>query len=381
MLKQLIVPIVMTAFLTSCSQESVNPKASANQQSPKTVVSVVEVQGELISSRLALPGRVSPFRQSNVRPQVNGVITERTFTQGAQVKKGQQLYNIDDKLFRVALRSAQADVTAEQANVKTLRAKQKRYQDLLTTNAISQQDYDDIEAQLEQALAAVSVAQAEVSLAQVNLDYSKVYAPISGRISRSFFTEGALVTANQSEPLATITQLDPIYVDIQVSSGQVLGMQLALNQRGALPVEVTLVGNLSSATTLMGEVEFSEVVVEESTGTVTLRARLPNPDNLLLPGLFVNTSINQGDVQGLTIPQRAAIRQPNGSLKVWVVDSDNVANLRSIVVGQAIANKWHVLSGLEAGELVVLAGYHKLRPGSVVSAERAQMSQSISASH
>ena len=232
-------------------------------------------------------------------------------------------------------------------------------------NAISGQEYDDVVAQLDQAMAAVSVAEAQVALAEVNMDYTKVYAPISGRISRSFYTEGALVTANQTDPLATITQLDPVYVDVQVSSEQALGLQMALRDKGSLTVDLTIPGSHQSLEGLKGTVEFSEVIVNESTGSVTIRARFPNPDNILLPGLYVRATIHLSDTAALVVPQRATIRQPDGSLSVWVVNGDN-PELRSIGVLQAFDGNWQVSNGLSAGEQIIVAGYHKLRPGAKV---------------
>lgn len=366
MIKKIVITALSVIAIAGCSQEATQSASQAQSQPRGVPVKVINISSEMVSTSLELPGRVSAFRQSHVRPQVNGVITERLFEQGTVVEKGQQLYQIDDLQYRAALASAEADVQSAKASVKTSQAKKQRYEDLLKTNAISQQDYDDIVAQVDQAVAAVSVAEAQVALAKVNMDYTKVYAPISGRISRSFFTEGALVTANQTDPLATITQLDPVYVDVQVSSEQALGMQMALKKQGALTVELSVPGAHQDFTGLTGEVEFSEVVVDESTGSVTIRARFPNEDNLLLPGLYVKAKVNLGDTRSVVVSQRAAIRQPDGSLMVWIVKSDNQTELRPINVLQAFNGKWQVSSGLNEGETVVLAGYQNLRPGASV---------------
>ena len=368
MIKKLVLAALSVSVIavTGCSQESGGQQAAGGQGAPSGVpVNVVTVEQQNVSTTLELPGRVSAFRQSHVRPQVTGVITQRLFEQGTVVEKGQQLYQIDDLQYKAALNSAKADVASANANVKTLKAKAARYKDLMKVNAISGQEYDDVVAQLDQAMAAVSVAEAQVALAEVNMDYTKVYAPISGRISRSFYTEGALVTANQTDPLATITQLDPVYVDVQVSSEQALGLQMALRDKGSLTVDLTIPGSHQSLEGLKGTVEFSEVIVNESTGSVTIRARFPNPDNILLPGLYVRAIIHLSDTAALVVPQRATIRQPDGSLSVWVVNGDN-PELRSIGVLQAFDGNWQVSNGLSAGEQIIVAGYHKLRPGAKV---------------
>ena len=370
MIKKFVIAALSVSVIaiTGCSQESAGQQAAGGQRAPSGVpVNVVTVEQQTVSTTLELPGRVSAFRQSHVRPQVTGVITKRLFEQGTVVEKGQQLYQIDDLQYKAALASAKADVASANANVKTLKAKAARYKDLMKINAISGQEYDDVVAQLDQAMAAVSVAEAQVSLAEVNMDYTKVYAPISGRISRSFYTEGALVTANQTDPLATITQLDPVYVDVQVSSEQAIGLQMALRDKGSLTVGLTIPGSHQSLAGLEGTVEFSEVIVNESTGSVTIRARFPNPDNILLPGLYVRAIIHLADTSALVVPQRATIRQPDGSLSVWVVNGDN-PELRSIGVLQAFDGNWQVSNGLAAGEQIIVAGYHKLRPGAKVMA-------------
>ena len=343
----------------------------ANAASPAAggqAVSVLTVENETIFVSRSLPGRISAFRQSQVRPQVNGLITERLFEEGANVKKGEQLYQIDDARYKAALVSAQADLRSARSMIASVKAKNERYQNLVEINAVSRQEFDDARADLDQANAGVAVAKAAVDVAQVNLDYTKVYAPIDGRIGRSLVTEGALVTANQAEPLAVITQLDPVYVDMQQPSGEAMQLQQAL-LRGQDEVPVTVMLGQGNEITYAhkGTLKFSEVTIDETTGSITLRATVPNPDDVLMPGLFVRASLAIGQKEALLVPQRATTRNPNGSLSVWVVDEENKAQNRIIEVGEAYESNWIVQSGLNAGETIIIEGYQKIASGALVS--------------
>ncbi len=345
-----------------------NPAAS-DGAAPPQAVAVLELAPETITFSHQLPGRVSPYRQSQVRPQVDGIITERLFEEGADVEKGQQLYQIDDARYEAALNSAKADLKSAQANVKTVEARAKRYEDLVKINAVSEQEYDDVRAQYDQAKAAIAVAQAAVDLAQVNLDYTKVYAPISGRISRSFVTEGTLVTANQAQNLATITQLEPVYIDMQQSGSEAIHLRTRMMGKETIPVKLVLDDKTSEAYPLEGTLKFSEVTVDETTGSIALRALMPNKEGLLLPGLFVRADLDLGQAEVLLVPQRATTRTPEGSLTVWVVDADNKAQQRVLEVEQAHKDSWVVTSGLQAGDRVIIEGYQKVGPGAAVSPE------------
>ena len=238
------VTAIALAVAGGCSDQNGQQAAQASQggQQPAPSVSVVTIASQQVEHTVTLPGRVSPMRQSQVRPQVEGVLTERLFEEGALVEKGQQLYQIDDARFAAQLASAKADLKSAQASLKTLEARSARYKDLLSRNAVSRQEYDDALAEAEQAEAQISVAQAAVDLAKVDLDYTKVYAPISGQISRSYVTVGSLVTANQEQQLATITQLNPVYVDMQQSGKGVLTLRKAMQQSGTLPVKLSFRG-------------------------------------------------------------------------------------------------------------------------------------------
>lgn len=330
-------------------------------------VSVYEIKTQKISFQHQLPGRVTPYRQSQVRPQVDGIITTRLFEEGADVKQGEQLYQIDDARYKAALNSALADLKSTEANVKSVESRAKRYEGLVKINAVSRQEYDDVKAQLDQAHAAIAVAQAAVDVAQVNLDYTKVYAPISGRISRSFVTEGTLVTANQSQFLATITQLDPVYVDMQQSGNEAIKLRARMSGKDIVPVSLIVDEATGENYPYKGALKFSEVTVDETAGAIALRALMPNRDGVLLPGLFVRAVLNLGSTDVLLAPQRATTRSPDGSLSLWVVDAEGKAQPRQIEVENSFMDSWIVTSGLQAGDKVVIEGYQKIGPGAPVN--------------
>ena len=362
-----VTAVLVTLFgVAACSNESEQAQGSA-QSMPAPAVSVVKLIEQPVVHEMILPGRVSPSRQSQVRPQVDGVITERLLEEGAQVEKGQQLYQIDEARYLAQLNSAKADLKSAQANLKTLEAKARRYDDLVAQNAVSKQEYDDVIAQKEQAQAAISVAEAAVDVAKVNMGYTKVYAPISGRISRSFVTEGTLVITNQSQQLATITQLDPVYIDMQESGSAILTLRQAMSKLGAMDVELTVDEVTGERYGQTGSVKFSEVTVDETTGSVTLRAEMPNPDGVLLPGLFVKGHVITGRENALLVPQRATTRQPDGSLSVYVVNQNNEVEGRTLNIGKIYRDKYVVLDGVTEGERVIVTGYQKVNPGAKVN--------------
>jgi len=334
---------------------------------PPQPVSTLTLTMQSINFSQQLPGRISSFRQSEIRPQVDGIITERLFEEGAQVIKGQQLYQIDDKRHKAALNSAVADLKSANALLKTGQSREKRYKDLVKINAVSVQEYDDVKADYDQAIASAAVAQAAVDVAKVNLDYTKVYAPISGHISRSFVTEGALVTANQTQYLTRITQLDPVYVDMQQSSSEAMGLRARMMSNQAVPVHVILDEKTNTRYPLAGEVKFSEVTIDEGTSSIVLRALMPNPDGLLLSGLFVQASLDLGKRNVLLVPQRAATRTPSGGLVAWVIE-EGKAQQRTIEVDGAYKDSWIVSAGLNEGEQVIVEGYQKVKTDSPVAA-------------
>jgi len=328
-------------------------------------VSSVVVKAEPVIAQITLPGRTTAYRQSQVRPQVSGIITQRLFKEGALVEQGQQLYQLDDARYEANLKSAQANLLSAKANLKTTQARYKRVKSLEQKQAISEQDLDDVMAQLDQAKADISVAEANVRLEQINLEYTRVYAPISGRIGKSNLTVGALVTANQAESLAVITQLDPMYVDMQVSGEQAMKIQQLVNQNQKVSVKLF---DIPGASAMQGQVEFSDVNVDESTGAVALRAVVANPSQTLLPGLFVNAEVSLGQQTGYLVPQRATTRNSTGDLVVWVIGQNNQVNPQVIKVSHAIKDQWVVIEGLNGDTEIVVEGYQRLAPGAEVDA-------------
>ena len=369
----LIAALLALVGVAACSNESAQSQDS-QQSMPAPSVSVVTLKRQPVQHEMVLPGRVSPSRQSQVRPQVDGVITDRLFEEGAQVKKGQQLYLIDQARYLAQLNSAKADLKSAQANLKALEAKARRYDDLVEKNAVSKQEYDDVIAQKEQAEAAISVADAAVDVAKANMGYTKVYAPISGQISRSFVTEGTLVTTNQAQQLAIITQLDPVFIDMQESGASILTLRQSMRNQGALDVELTVDEVSGEKYSHTGSVKFSEVTVDESTGSVTLRAEMPNPDSILLPGLFVKGHVITGRENALLVPQRATTRQTDGSLSVYVVNSRGEVEGRTLSVGQIYRDQYVVNDGVSEGEQIIVTGYQKVKPGAKVNASEWQPS-------
>lgn len=351
----------------SGGQQGAGGPMGAMGQMPPTAVSTYQLTKQTITREEELPGRVSAFRQAEIRPQVEGIITRRLFEEGAFVEKGQALYQIDDTPYKAAVASVRADLVSAEANLKAATAKETRFKELIKTSAVSGQAYDDAIAELERSKAAIAVANANIDVAQVNLDFTRVYAPISGRIGRSSVTEGALVTARQSDSLTTITLLDPVFVDISQPGTRSMQLRSEMAGGAEIPVEIILDSSTGQTHPHMGALKFSDVVVDETTGSIGLRALVPNPDQLLLPGLFVRTKINLGQAEALLVPQRATIRNPDGNLTVWVVDGNNQVNPRPISVSTGYEDQWVVTSGIEEGETIIIQGYQKVRPGATVS--------------
>jgi membrane fusion protein (multidrug efflux system) len=365
------VSVAALAFaLAACGK-----KDEAPPQGGKPQVSVVTLHAQPVSITTELPGRTSPYRVAEVRPQVNGIILKRLFTEGGQVKAGQQLYQIDPSLYQATLDSQRAALARAEAQLKTAIALAQRYAPLTKTQAISKQTYDDAVAARDQAAADVQSAKAAVDTARINLVYTRVLSPIDGIIGRSTVTEGALVTANQAAALATVTQIDPIYVDVTQSTAQLLRLQnqLAAGQferaEGAAAAVVTLTLEDGSKYPQQGKLQFSEVTVDQSTGSVLLRAVFPNPEHRLLPGMFVRAQLIDGvAAQGLLVPQQAVVRTPRGTPTAYVVDAQGKVAVRDIVTDRAIGDSWLVTSGLKEGDRVVVVGLQNMRPGIEVNA-------------
>jgi membrane fusion protein (multidrug efflux system) len=316
-----------------------------------------------------LAGRTTAFETSDVRPQVNGVIKARRFVEGSVVKQGQTLYEIDASVYQAAVAQAQANVASSQAQLTAAQAKAQRYKPLADIEAVSKQDYTDAVAAAKQAAAQLAQNRAALQAAQINLHFTRVPAPISGRIGRSLVTTGALVTNGQTTALTTIERLDPMYVDIQQSSADVLKLRQELSRGGVTPsgTAVQLILEDGSRYPLTGRLEFAEAIVDPNTSSVTLRARFPNPQGLLLPGMFVRARLSQATApNAILVPQAAVSRNPRGEATVIVIGPDNKAQVRSVTTTQTVGDKWLVTSGVAAGDRVVTEGLDRVRPGMAV---------------
>jgi membrane fusion protein, multidrug efflux system len=358
--------ILAAASLAACSHKSAPPPK------PPAEVAVLTLQAAPVSLVTELPGRTVPYRIAEVRPQVNGVILKRLFTEGSQVKAGQQLYQIDPAPFEASLQSAKASLARAEATATSTRMLAQRYKPLAEARAVSKQDYDNAIAGQDQAAADVASAQASVETARINLAYTKVLAPISGRTGRSSVTEGALVAVNQTTALLVIQQLDPIYVDVTQASAVLLRLQRELaagklKRAGESQAETKLLLEDGTPYSEPGKLQFSEVTVDAGTGSVTLRAVFPNPQNILLPGMFVREQLEEGvDDHGLLVPQRAVAHNPRGEPTVTVVDAENKAVPRIIKTDRAIGDQWLVSAGLAPGEKIIMLGIQGVQPGAVV---------------
>lgn len=319
---------------------------------------------------IELPGRTAPYRQGQVRPQVSGVLMRRLFTEGQLVHQGQPLYQIDPSVYRAAADQAAANLVSAQASAEAAKVKADRYKPLAADQAVAQQDYTDAAAAARTSAAAVAQYRAALNAAKVNLRFTTVPAPITGRIGRSLYTEGALVTANQTDPLAVISTLDPIYVDIQQSSASLMKLRKEFADGGIKEVgKVKLILEDGSEYPIPGTLEFSEVTVDTATGTVALRAKFANPDGTLLPGLFVRTRVSQGKQSKVVlVPQGALSRDPRGGATVMVVGAGNKAEFRKVTADRTIGDQWVVTDGLKPGDKLITQGLGKIRPGQVVVA-------------
>jgi len=337
-------------------------------------VATVTVQPQQVELTTELPGRTSPYLVAEIRPQVNGIIKKRLFKEGSDVKAGQLLYQIDPAPFRVALDSAKASLGKAQANLPSIRVKTERYKELLADKAVSRQDYDDASAAMGQAQAEIAYWQAQVEAARINLGYTRVTAPISGRIGKSSVTDGALVTAYQAMALATIQQLDPIYVDVSQSSAELLRLKrnleagrLRADGKNGRTVCILLEdGNFCPAP---GTLQFRDVTIDQSTGSFTLRIVVPNPKHLLLPGMFVRASVQEGIAQNaILVPQQGVSRNPKGDPYALIVDDSGKVHLRMLKLDRALGDQWLVSSGLKTGDRIIVEGLMKVRPGATVKA-------------
>ncbi|MDN3565429.1 efflux RND transporter periplasmic adaptor subunit [Paeniroseomonas aquatica] len=355
--------------LAACQEEAAKPAAP-----PPAAVTVLPLKPETVAITTELPGRTTPFRTAEVRPQVGGVIKERLFTEGAATEAGKPLYQIDPAPFQASLQSAEASQARAEAAATSARTTVNRYQPLVRARAVSQQDLDNALATLRQAEADIASAKASVTTARLNLGYTRVDAPIPGRTGRSSVTPGALVTADQTNALVTITQLDPIYVDVTQPSSTLLRLKREL-AAGRLrrvaddQAEVHLTLEDGSDYAQAGRLQFSEVIVDPGTGSVTLRAVFPNPDGVLMPGMFVRAKLEEGTAEGvILVPQQAVARNAKGEATAMVVDAEGKVQPRIIRADRAIGNRWLVSEGLQANDRVIVEGLQRARPGAQVQA-------------
>lgn len=349
-------------FLNGCDSD---------QPAPKNIqqVGTITIKPETIESTYQLAGRTVASEISQVRPQVNGVVIEQLFKEGTQVNKGAPLYKIDSSLYRDSVDEAAGNLALAKATVNSTRLQAERYKELIKVNGVSQQELDNAQSAYEQAKATVAVNEAVLKTARTNLRYTQVSAPISGRIGRSSITRGALVTSAQTDPLATIQKLDPMYVDLTQSSDEYMALRKQLTENGIKPTELSVRLKLENGTAYaeQGTFKFSDVAVDEATGSVTLRAEFPNPNNALLPGLYVRAELGTGTrPNSVLIPQGALFRDAEGNPIVWIVGKDNKAEQRKITLGDAIDNRWLVTSGLKAGDQVIVEGLQGLSAGMTI---------------
>ena len=368
-------------FLTACGQ----PAPAAQGAAPAAPqVGVVTLQPQDVTLSRELPGRVQAAQIAEIRPQVSGIVQARHFTEGSTVSAGTALYQIDPAPFQATLLSAQAAEARAKANIASTQAKAERYRELLKIKAVSRQDFDEAEAAFLQAKADLQSAKAQISTAQINLNYSKVLAPISGQIGKSSVTTGALVSTGQSQALATVTQLDPIYIDLTQSSSELLALKKAL-AKGAIgasasQTEVSLKLEDGSVYPHKGTLQFAEVTVNPDTGSVTLRASFPNPNQLLLPGMYVRATVQEGQqANAMLVPQRGVSRNAKGEATALVVGKNGTVEPRVLQTNRTVGSNWLVTAGLQAGDQLIVEGLQKIRPGAAVQAVPATSTEVSSA--
>ncbi len=350
---------------------------------PQPHVGVVTLKAEPLQVTTELPGRTDAYRAAEVRPQVGGIILKRNFAEGSDIRGGESLYQIDPAPYKAAYDSAQGELAKAVAAAKLAHLTVQRDKPLVGDHYVSQQEFDTAVANAQQADADVQAARANVETARINLAYTKVTSPIDGRIGQSNVTEGALVTTEQANALATVQQLDPIYVDVTQSSNDFIRLKQAVIQgsleKSALQTQVTLVMENGQPYPLKGQLQFSDVSVDESTGSITIRALFPNPQHDLLPGMFVRARIDEGmQKDALLVPQQGVTRNPRGEASVMLVNAKSQVEVRNVTAAQAIGDKWLVTDGLHSGDRVIVSGLQKVRPEMTVKAEEQNLQANAS---
>jgi len=356
---------VIALTLAGCGKDQAD-----GPQRPATEVGFITVQPQPLVLQSELAGRTTPYLVSDVRPQVSGIVKFRRFEEGSTVKAGQVLYEIDAAPYEAASAQAKAGLANANASVEATRLKAQRYEELLAIEGVAQQEADDARMAYQQALAQVAQMQASLASAQINLDYTKVRAPISGRIGMSTVTPGALVTANQETALATIRTLDPIYVDMTQSSTELLKLRRLIGEAGMKSGEAKVRLRLEDGSQYQqaGTIKFHEVAVDESTGSVTLRAQFPNPDGVLLPGMYVRAMLDQAvSTSAILAPQQGVTRDVKGNATALVLTAENKVEQRTLVTERAIGDRWLISNGLTEGDRLIVEGTSKVRVGEIVN--------------
>lgn len=371
---RIAVLLLVTTALVACQEDT-----APMQSMPTPAVSYIKVAATPHKIDTNMQGRVVASLTAEVRPQVGGILEQRLFKEGTTVKEGQLLYQINAATYQAAYNEAKANLNSAKASVETAKLKDQRYANLLEIEGVSQQDADDAHATYLEAFANIEKYQAALETAQINLEFTKVKAPISGNIGISSVTQGALVTAQQTTALATIRTLDPIYVDMTKSSKELLKLRRLMNQSGITQGNtlVTLTLEDGSEYDYKGQLTMQEVAVDSSTGTVTLRAEFPNPDGILLPGMFVRASVNEAmDANAILVPQQGVYHAAKGDAYVYVITDDNKVEKRTVTTVNAVDNKWFVASGLSVNDKLLVEGSNKVRPGSTVNPIQVEMDNS-----
>ena len=379
----LMCALASTAMLTGCKDDAAQGQAAAQRQMPPTEIMYVTAKTGDQMLETVLSGRTSAFYEAEVRPQVNGILQKKLFKDGTEVKAGDQLYQIDAAPYQAASKSAEAAVAQAQAALSKASADAKRSTELLKVNAVSKQSDDAAQAALKSARANLKAAQAQLTNAKINLTYTKVLSPITGRISRSEFTEGALMSAYQAQPLTRVQQLDPIYVDVTQTADDLIRIRRDIAS-GALKTDADgnarVVLKYDDGTTYAheGRLTFTDVTVNETTGTVNLRAVFPNPDKVLLPGLYVRAQLIEGiRPDSIVLPMQCVMRDAKGNASVYVVGEGNKIEARPVVASRTIGTNWLIDSGLKNGDRVVFQGFQRIRPGAVVTPKEMDLAKSI----
>ncbi|MEZ0295260.1 MAG: efflux RND transporter periplasmic adaptor subunit [Candidatus Methylacidiphilales bacterium] len=383
----LLTAIAALVWMAGCTERSSAAADSGTEQKqqqpqpeavPPLEVEVVTIAPREVALTRELPGRTSAYRIAEVRARVSGIVQKRFFTEGSDVKEGQVLYQIDPALYEASLKNAQGNLAKSKANAEAARLKRDRYKMLVGKRSISEQDYDDSVAALQALEAEILSGEAAVDTARINLSYTKVTSPVSGRIGASQVTEGAFVQESAATLMATVQQLDPLYVDVTQSSNELLRLrkilasgELQKDKNGGAQVRLLLDDGTEYADN--GTLQFADVTVNAGTGMVTMRALFPNPNGDLLPGMFVRARLAEGQkLDAVLVPQSAVARNPKGEPTVFVVKSDGVAELRVLTLGRAMGNEWLVLSGLKGGEQIVVNNLQRVQEGMTVKPISAQ---------